>query len=326
MWCSAAATLPAWATRHALPDTGAQRASTRTFGEDADYQGPGPALRDEGDGTVTDRVSGLIWQQVDGGEMSWPQAQAYAKTLNLAGHTDWRLPNSLELFSIQDHGRQRPSLDTRFFPDSGAEYWWSGATLAGDASRVWVTNAGGGLGAHPLRESLSAGGNKRFHVRCVRGPSPFSSGPRLRLLETGDLIDDNTGLIWQQAASAAAMNWEAALAWCENLTLAGSDDWRLPNIKELRSLVDEGRLRPAVDTRLLPQMAALPYWSSTPLGNRPERAWQVDFASGLVTYSDKTEPLRVLAVRDEGGSVAGIRDKPVPPAQEQRRNDRGERS
>jgi len=53
-----------------LPDTGQTHHYTQTFGEDSDFSGRGPSYADNGDGTVTDKVTGLMWQKTDGGEMT----------------------------------------------------------------------------------------------------------------------------------------------------------------------------------------------------------------------------------------------------------------
>lgn len=84
---------------------------------------------DNGDGTVTDQVTGLMWQQTDGGEMTWERAQEYARQLRLGGHREWRLPASMELFSILDHGKHGPAMDTDYFTRTEARYWWTDSQL-----------------------------------------------------------------------------------------------------------------------------------------------------------------------------------------------------
>ena len=88
-----------------LPDTGQTNTYTATFGEDADYAINPPSFTDNGDGTVKDNVTGLIWQKADGGEMTWSNAFVYAQTNRVGGQSDWRLPTSHEAFSILNHGR-----------------------------------------------------------------------------------------------------------------------------------------------------------------------------------------------------------------------------
>ena len=62
-----------------------------------------PRYQDNGDGTITDKATGLTWMKADSGKgMDWPTALEYAEDLKLAGHADWRLPNAKELQSIID--------------------------------------------------------------------------------------------------------------------------------------------------------------------------------------------------------------------------------
>jgi len=67
----------------------------------------------------------------------------------------------------------------------------------------------------------------------------------------GTVTDNNTGLTWQQA-EGGSMNWEDALIYCEDLSLAGYTDWRLTNIKELESIIDDNIYDPAIDTNFFP--------------------------------------------------------------------------
>lgn len=294
-----------------LPDTGQTNHFTQTFGEDSDFTGSGPSYVDNGDGTVTDLVTGLIWQKTDGGEMAWEKAKEYARNLRLGGQQDWRLPMSMDLFSILNHDRHGPAMDTHFFTRTDAQYWWTDSALAGDNSKVWLVNAGGGIGAHSSRETTSAGGDRAVHVRCVRGESPFGRGPSLRDNADGTVTDEKTGLIWQKIASDQAMTWEQALKYCGELKLAGQTDWRLPNIKELRSLSDNRKVEPSLDKTFFPKAQPASYWSSTTHFNRPQQAWFVDFKTGLVSHEDKPQPYWVLAVRG-GVAVPASKTKTAP--------------
>jgi len=74
-----------------LPDTGQTQSYTDTFGEDSDYTINPPSYTDNGDGTVTDNVTGLMWQQGEVGSMNWEDAITCCEALSLAGYTDWRL-------------------------------------------------------------------------------------------------------------------------------------------------------------------------------------------------------------------------------------------
>jgi hypothetical protein len=231
-----------------LPDTGQTRHYSAAKGDDADVTMHPPALRRNDDGSVTDLVTGLHWQQADGGEMTWDAAVAYCRALTLGRYDTWRLPSAHELFTIQNHGVINPALDTATaFVKTGAEYWWSIDKRADDSTFVWATNAGGGIGAHRLNETRSAGGAKLYHARCVRHSAVGSAVPD-RYTGNGDgtVIDNQTGLMWAKSEAAAAVSWEEALTLAASTTLAGFSDWRVPNIKELRSLQsDSGDCRPA---------------------------------------------------------------------------------
>ena len=302
-------------TMTALPDTGQVASYSTIFGEDADYTINPPIYKDNGDGTITDKVTGLMWQQTDGGEMTWEQAADYATSLSLGGHTDWRLAFAKELYSIMDQGTINPAINTTYFTATAADYWWSADVAVDDATKVWVTNAGGGIGPHPKTETLSAGGSKRFHVRCVRDPSA-SGATHLygSLTNNGDgtVTDNHTGLTWQKAESAT-MTWENALVYAENLTLGGHSDWRLPNIKELQSISDGNLRAPSLDTTCFTGATTTFYWSSTSLANDTTQAWYLDCDYGLTTYAVKTGQWHVRCVR--GGTATSWNTpalKPIP--------------
>jgi hypothetical protein len=248
---------------------------------------------------VTDPSTGLRWQQTDGGEMTWENAQRYCTGLSLAGSRDWRLPVTVELFGIMDQSRPKPAMDTRVFHPTEAEYWWTSETRPDDASRIWVINAGGGAGPHPKRETLSGGGDRRFHARCVRG----STVPEAGLSDNGDgtITDRRSGLVWQKDEVPTAMTWEEAERYATSLQIGGRTGWRLPTVKELQSLNDPKIVRPSISRTFFPEAAAEEYWSSTAMGNRPNYAWTVNFEVGIVSYSEMTKALRVRPLRGVGG-------------------------
>jgi len=278
-----------------LPDTGQVANYTSIFGEDSDYTINPPAYTVNDNGTVTDQVTGLMWQQTDGGEMTWSSAVTYCQNLELAGYTDWQLPSDHELYGILEHDHN-PALNTSAFTVTSAEYWWTAYEQVGDSSKAWVVNAGGGIGAHLKSETISAGGTKRFHARCVRN-APASVTTSFTDNGNGTVTHNNTGLVWQQGEVTSTLTWEAALTYCENLSLGGSSDWRLPNVKELRSICDDTRSGSPLDPTYFPGVQAARYWSSTTLFGGTSRAWFVDFTSGLASYNDKTGQLAVRCVR-----------------------------
>ena len=281
-----------------LPDTGQVDDYTATWGEDSDFELHPPQYKDLGNGTVRDDVTGLIWQQIDGGAMTWEEAATYADSLELGGDTDWRLPSPAELFRLMNHGLPDPAMDISVFPRSDAQYWWTSTARIDDASRVWVVNAGGGLGAHRKAEASAAGGQQRIHTRCVRGT--LSASSQWRGFAANTAMDQTTGLTWQTTAAPDVLSWEQALDYANGLVLNDCDDWRLPNVKELQSIVDYGHTYPALDPMAFEALDTEPVWTSTSLAGHDEKAWTIDFKLGTVSYSDKTDALRVLCVRGRG--------------------------
>lgn len=124
-------------------------------------------------------------------------------------------------------------------------------------------------------------------------PSRADAPPGRYTITSGTVLDNKTGLRWQQTLPSGTYTFTAALAYCKALSLAGeSTGWRLPSMKELRTLVDESRSNPAIDTTAFPGITATdasamtgsPFWSSTPVATFPIMAWDVDFNGGSVGY------------------------------------------
>ena len=94
-------------------------------------------LIDNGDGTVSDSRTGLMWQQDSAGSMAWAEAVAYCSRLSLAGYDDWRLPSLDELKSIVNGDFSDPAIDTTFFPDTKSDHYWSSAKSDFQSNQAW---------------------------------------------------------------------------------------------------------------------------------------------------------------------------------------------
>ena len=281
-----------------LPDTGQSIKYTSTSGEDADFIINPMSFTDKGDGTVTDNNTGLMWQKTDGGEMTIENAKEYCTNLTLGGYHNWRLPTSIELFSINNFDHLNPALDTISFTKTQAQYWWTSEKRADDSTYIWVVNAGGGIGAHPKTETVSAGGTRIFCARAVRNPySTTFSGSRFTDNGDGTITDNDTKLMWQKIQSPDTMTWEQALAYSKSTSLAGKTDWRLPNIKELQSLNMVTLINPSFDKNYFPNILSGNYWSSTSMYLSSSVAWDINVDYGIVSYNDKTLKQNVLLVR-----------------------------
>ena len=112
---------------------------------------------------------------------------------------------------------------------------------------------------------------------------PASQEVRFTVNGDGTVTDNETGLVWQQQDDGVTRNWEAALAHCQDLDLGGSTDWRLPDKKELVSIVDVTRWHPAIDPVFTGTKSSW-YWSSSTYASLTYDAWFVCFYSGIVGY------------------------------------------
>lgn len=142
-----------------------------------------------------------------------------------------------------------------------------------------------GAGRFVLCSSPTCPGQDGGHETAAQCPA------EQRFADNGDgtVTDYCTGLMWQQDTADVnddevispeldRLTWCEALDYCETLTHAGYEDWRLPNIRELLSLVDYGRINPAIDP--LFSAASWGYWSSTTFTGFPDYAWSVVFDDG----------------------------------------------
>lgn len=119
---------------------------------------------DNGDGTVTDTVTGLLWQRGDthnDTKITWQDALSYCYRCNLAGYQDWRLPNIREMESIVDLSRYDPAIDPIF--DSQPSKYWSSSTCADIPNKAW--NVYFYIGSVESQYK----GDESCYVRCVRG-------------------------------------------------------------------------------------------------------------------------------------------------------------
>ncbi len=251
------------------------KAGAAFFGQDAQYIGNEPAYKDNGDGTVTDLNTGLMWQGDPGEKMTFAQAVAGASKCRIAGYKDWRLPTIKELYSLilfsgtdpdpmsQDTSRQQPFIDRKYFrfqygnPDRGERIIDSqfatstkyvSTTMRGAETMFGVNFADGRIKGYGIRRPRGYG-DKTLHVLYVRGNKSYGKNA---FKDNGDgtVTDKATGLMWMKVDSGklkagknkdGKLNWQEALDWAENLKYAGYSDWRLPNVKELQSIVDYTR-------------------------------------------------------------------------------------
>lgn len=283
----------------AVPDTG--QTTIYAAGDDGAYTTNPPSYTDNLDGTVTDNVTGLMWQKCSMGKSgsgcatgtlgayNWYQATGTVdSTYNpggmnacggtFLGHSDWRLPTDFELMIIADYGNSGMAINAVFPGVTPAFYWSAAGSAVGSGTSAWAAEFyDGQLIAIPKTSGTNA-------VRCVRGGQSVAD---FTDNNDGTITDNVTGLMWQKQDDGVAKDWATALSSCEGLTLAGHPDWRMPNVKELRSIADTTKYGPSVDTAFFPVTQTSYYWSSTSwAGNAANVALTVSFNSGSVNNTE----------------------------------------
>ncbi len=189
--------------------------------------------------TVTDAITGLVWQRDGDSERagcpafasvwqcSWAEAESYCASLSLGGMSGWRLPALMELMTIVDPTQSNPAIDQTAFPSTPSNTFWTASPAT--RSYRWIVGFNDGV-------SDVAPTTDYFHyyqVRCVRGSRCYPKS-RFLVLSGGLVQDALTNLVWQQQADTTGMTWAKARTYCSSF----GDGFRLPTLKELSSLVD----------------------------------------------------------------------------------------
>ena len=169
--------------------------------------------------------------------------------------------------------------------------------------------------------SAAAGCDRQRPGPPARGwatwPMPNSPGlglPHERSYAVSELVvtDNVTGLTWQRGVAAQRYAWNAAKQACEALVLAGFDDWRLPSRVELVSLIENGRVDPAIDLQAFPfVIGGGPtsdwFWTSTASAGEPSKAWYVYFYFGYPDVDEQTSEMALRCVRGGRAAPPGAR-------------------
>ncbi|WOO39337.1 DUF1566 domain-containing protein [Rubellicoccus peritrichatus] len=287
-------------------------------GQDEQYRGHVPFYTVSDDGlTVYDNITRLTWTQsadANGDDVinaqdkvTYQTAQAHIDGLNansFGGFNDWRIPTLKELYSLIDFTgidpggmtgpptpQNEPFIDRSVFGfaygdlSSGerlidAQFVTStlyvDTIFNGQAAVFGLNLADGRIKAYPL--------GLDFYILAVRGNTKYGVNQFVDNND-GTVTDLATGLMWQKADSGAGMDWEDALSYAESLELAGYRDWRLPNAKELQSLIDYTRApgvtnSPAID----------PVFQATGIVNEVEQADYPWYWTSTTFLNNSSEP------------------------------------
>jgi hypothetical protein len=276
-----------WANQHSFAD--APQADFPR--QDADYQGTFSFTKQD-DWGVLDNNTGLLWEVSTGAACAFDQAQAYANQLNTTTPGYWRVPTINELESIVDFSGVSPAIDAACFPNTIANAYWSATPdVATSGSLAWAVGFRDGVAYRLTASTL-------LYVRLVHGEKKTSTYTR----QGEVVIDSLNGLMWKHTHEMIdpsqpndsqtlvnALSWQQALQVAVNDRTGGFSDWRLPNIKELRSLIDEAKFRPALDPAFMSPPSQAWFWSSSPyMGDSGGQGWS------HVVYSETGQGQAVL--------------------------------
>ena len=261
------------------------------------------------DDTVTDQNTGLTWRRCAEGMIyasgrcssfstystySWQQALAVPAQ---SGNAGWRVPNVKELESLVDRSCANPAVSGGRFPDQPAVDFWSStpgwAVSFNDGSVLSGQTYSAAKAVRLVKDGASAAvsfttGAGGAGLCTTQAPSDFRLTQWLENLD-GTLFDSGTGLTWDRcvlgqtwSASIGActgtpetLSWSAGLQRANLASFFGRSNWRVPNVKELESIVDRRCSSPALNPDLFRGNQETMTWSSTP-------GWAVNMADGSV--------------------------------------------
>jgi hypothetical protein len=274
---------------------------------------------DNRDGTVTDRLTGLMWtKDADPAADSydWFRALDAVSRFNEAGYcgyNDWRIPNVNELASLIDRGRHAPALPAGH-PFRNIHVWyWTGTTTADYSNHAWRIYSFLGhidyghkyyMFNHvwPVRTAGDASfvipktGQQVFYYKGDDGFLRNGRGlPEERFADNGDdtVTDRVSGLMWTKSADLplGRKDWVKAGEFIARLNAegyCGYRDWRLPEVADLRTLIDYAEENPVLpEHHPFLHVSSGIYWSSEPNVQDPRYVWCVDLKNSRVDCYNK---------------------------------------
>ncbi|MEW5736398.1 MAG: DUF1566 domain-containing protein [Thermodesulfobacteriota bacterium] len=240
-----------------------------------------------------DLLTGLSWP-IDANPAEFPlsfdEALGFIATLNneaFLSFSDWRIPSRAELFSLASHAQTNPCLPSGHpFANVFNGYCWTSSTLARLPDQAFTVHLGGARVFPAMKQASCL-------VWPVRGPSPAPAPPGAeRFVAAGAWVQDmQTGLFWQKEPPGALRSWKDTLAAARDARPAAPPGRRprLPNVRELASLVSERDHSPAL-------AAGHPFanvpplcWSSTTSLVDPAYAWTAYLRDGRIGVGFKRQ-------------------------------------
>ena len=224
------------------------------------------------DAVVYDQITGLFWQRaVPAERYDYAHAKEYCEALALGGFDDWRLPYRMELVSILDmSGGAAPWVQTTAFPDTPAEAFWSQSKVVVPADHYWTVHFKYGTVIWRYRAPTTQ--QDLLAARCVRGIEQAIPKPSHWTVYPQTVVDNETGLIWQRTPASGWGTLAECVLLCQDLVLDGQSGFRVPNLRELLSMIDETATSYGVDRTAFNVNSTGRFWTTTPLTDNSKRA------------------------------------------------------
>ncbi|MEW6408026.1 MAG: DUF1566 domain-containing protein [Patescibacteria group bacterium] len=282
-----------------------------------------PRFVDNGDGTITDNYSGLMWEKEASGNMNWDEAVEYCQdAADAGGKKNWRLPTPLEFQNILDDASSRCMLPS-VFERIGYQctYHWTSEIFSSGMVRII------GPGDAELGEIHKDGRNGRGMTRCVKVVDPVKvaksqssyTGPRFRDLGNGLIKDTKTGLVWTKRLPVWR-SWNEAILHCQNLKevasgwqtsvrVAGNLSWRLPTKEELQRIIVDNHPNYPLDNlfKVSGEGGTGSAWTSTEISS--SFAWGMSY--GRIQKLPKRENHGVICVGSQNGEDKAPKERKI---------------
>jgi hypothetical protein len=246
------------------------------------------------DHVVEDRLTSVIWSRDANPAqfpLTWREAQQFVAEMRARrahGYGNWRLPARRLLFSLISHQNLNPALpEGHPFENIFTGYYWAAETCRRLTDQAWYVHLGGGR----IHRGMKHGSYMVWPVAADHGQP--DAADRFAA-DDCCVYDSRTGRTWSRDADrpGGRLSWQDALSAVQSLNAekpVGERDWRLPNIRELESLVDLESHSPALPAGHPFVNVRDAYWSSTTSVYEPRYAWTVYSQDGIVGVGFKPQ-------------------------------------